>query len=294
MGDRTFRFGVVDGASRTGEQLARTARRVEELGYSTLLIPDTTNTLAVFPAMTAAAMATTTLRIGSFVLNTAVRNPRAVAWEAATVDALSGGRIELGLGTGRSAVDAERLGVPDSTPAERLAHLAESLRVIKDLMAVSEPVGPGAPETAGWGFPPPTQRPHPPILQSGWGPKVLALAAAEADIITFGCPPRTTELALGERVAMVRDAAGDRYADLELSLNLLAVGDELPEWVTRFMGVDLVELARVGSVLVLNGTPEQMADRLLRRREELGISYVTLNGRFVDQFAPAVERLADR
>lgn len=292
MGDRTFRFGVVGGTDRTGEQWVRTARRVEELGYSTLLLPDTTNTIAVFPGMSVAAAATTTLRVGSFVLNMPVRNPRAVALEAATVDALSGGRLELGLGTGRSDEDAGRLGLPVLTPPERLVHLAESLRTIKDLLAVSDPVAPGAPETAGWGFPPALQRPRPPILVSGWGPKMLALAGAEADIVTFGTPPATGESALAERVAMVREAAGPRFDQLELSVNLLAVGDELPEWVRRFMRVDIAELIRAESVVLLTGTHRQMADRLLRWRDELGISYVTINSQFVDQFAPVIELLA--
>ena len=275
----TFRFGVVAGQAGDAAEWAALARRVEDLGYSTLLVPDTLGTLSPLPALAAAATVTRTLRVGSYVLAVPLRTPGTVAREAATLDLLSGGRFELGLGSGRPDVerDAQRLGVSFGSPAERLDLLAETIRTVREQLA--------APET----YP---QAVHVPILVAAAGRRTLALAAREADIVGLALPPDSTEDRLASLVGVVREAAGGRFAELELNLNLFAVGDEPPPWLESRFGIDARRLAASGAPVVLTGTVQQMADTLRRRRDTLGISYVTVNSGFVDQLAPVIERLS--
>ena len=274
MSDRQFRFGVVAADARTAEQWRGLARRVESLGYATLLIPDTTHTLAPLPAAAAAAAATESLHVGSYVLAAALRPPNLVAWEAATLHTVTGGRFELGLGAGRPDAehDAARLGLPATTTAQRVQLLGETLRAVHQRR-----------EQDGGG---------PRLLVAGSGPRVLGLAARYADTIAFGLPPSAGEDQLAEKVRLIRDVAGERAGQIELSLNLLAVGTEAPPWLRQHLGVDVPALLAEGALSVLAGTPLEMADVLLRRRERYGVSYVCTNAAFLDQFTPVVERLA--
>jgi probable F420-dependent oxidoreductase len=299
MADRLFRFGVVAAQARSGEEWAEKARRVEALGYATLAIPDTLGqTLAPFPALTAAAAATRTLRVGTYVIDNDFRNPVVLAKEAATLDLLSGGRLELGLGAGRptAVADNRMLGIPFDPGGTRVARLAESLGIVKALLGGERASAPGPYYAAADASIAPrvVQQPRPPILVAGSGRKLLALAAREADIVALGVSPDETEAAAAEKIGWLREAAGERFTSLELNLNLVAVGREMPRWLAGRLGLDAEQLARIGAISALLGTPDEMCDQLQRRREKLGISYVMVSDELMDALAPVVARLAGR
>ena len=260
--DRIFRFGAVAGLAPGIEEWTGLARRAEDLGYSTLLVPDTTRTLSPFAAIAAAAQATSSLRFGTFVLSVSNREPAVVAWETRTLDMLTGGRFELGLGAGRPDAEADAVGLGRSfgTPGERYMLLTDTIAAVK-------------------------QSVRPRILIAAGGPRMTRLAVEEADIITISAPPQAGEDELKTRIDRIREYAGDRIDQLELSANLIALGDEPPRgWPLQ---VDLS-----GSAAVLRGSVDDMVDTLLRRRDSLGISYVSVNAAYLDQLAPVVERLA--
>jgi probable F420-dependent oxidoreductase len=285
MADRKFRFAVTAGLAPDGQAWVDTALRAEDLGYSTLLIPDTMTTFEPFAALAAAATATEALRVGTFVLPAPFYTPSEVAWRTLTVDVLSGGRFDLGLGAGRPAAEAEVVHRerPFGTPGERVRQLATMIRVVKEELAA-----------AGAGRSPvkPVQRPAPPILLAAAGRRMFELAAREADIVTLALDPRTDEAALVAKAAELRDVAGTRFDDLELNINLGGVGEDFPDFMSRQMGLDPVELVRNGSIAILTGTVEQMAETLRRRRDTAGVSYIAVNAMFMQHLAPVVELLS--
>jgi alkanesulfonate monooxygenase SsuD/methylene tetrahydromethanopterin reductase-like flavin-dependent oxidoreductase (luciferase family) len=214
------------------------------------------------------------------VLCDPLRNPRSVAWEVGSLARLTGGRVELGLGAGRPAAgeDAQRLGLPFGTGPERARRLRESVTLIRGLLDGVEP-----------GFPSAGHRV--PILIAASGPRLLEFAAAAADIIAFGWPPDTDENRAHSVIEPVVAAAGDRAGDIEFATGLIAVGNEQHPWLQR-MGVDPIALAAAGAITVVAGSPRQIADTLLRRRDHLGLSYVTIPSASAEAFAPVVELLA--
>jgi probable F420-dependent oxidoreductase len=265
---RKFRFGAVAAYARSGEEWAATARRVEELGFSSLLCPDTTGTLAPFAALSAAATVTRSLRLGTYVLAAPLRTPGTVAWETRSLNVLSDGRFELGVGAGRpgSEQDAARLGVPFGRAGERIARLEATLDAVRAESDV-------------------------PILLAGTGPRMLALAARRADSIALGLPPLSTDEDLEAKARELREIAGERFDGLELNVNIALVGEDVPAYAASWFGADPKELFRVGAVTALRGTPQEMADTLLRRRDRAGVSYVSVNALFAEQFAPVIELL---
>jgi alkanesulfonate monooxygenase SsuD/methylene tetrahydromethanopterin reductase-like flavin-dependent oxidoreductase (luciferase family) len=270
MTDRAFRFGVVAGQARTGAEWVATARRVEELGYDILLIPDTRFTLAPFPALAAAAAVTTTLHIGTYVLSAPNRSPALVAWEAATLQTLSDGRFELGIGGGRPGGESDAVAVADGygTPAERVRRVAATIEAVREV-----PVPPR-------------------ILVAASRPRMLELAAAEADIVTLGLPPSTMPAELFRTAAELRSRAGDRPIELLSSIAAVApTVDAVPYWVSRQVGGDARAMAAAGGAAFLIGDPDTIAAELLRRREEAGFSYVAVNAMFMDAFEPVLNRL---
>jgi probable F420-dependent oxidoreductase len=296
---RPFRFGVVAAQARSAEDWTDRARRVESLGYSTLLVPDgLRHTLAPVPALAAAAAVTRSLRVGTYVIANDFRNPVLLAKEAATLDLVSGGRFELGIGVGRPAAEEDNrmLGLAFDSGGVRVARLAESLALIEPLLA-------GQPATASGRHyavagaeisPGPVQRPRPPILVAGSGRRLLSLAARTADIVALGLAPTEPEAGAAERVGWLREAAPERFDQLELNLNLMAVGDQVPRWISMQMGLSAAALAEAGAVSALVGSTEQMCDTLLRRRETLGITYVVVGDELMEALAPVVESLAGR
>lgn len=277
--ERAFRFGITNGAVADMASWTDAARRAESLGYATFLMPDTLRTPAPLPALAAAAAATSTLRVGTWVLCDSLRNPRMLAWEVASLDQLSGGRVELGLGAGRpdAEQDARRLDVAYGSPRERIDRLATSVALLRHLLDGGEDGFPGA---AG----------RVPILIAASGPRLLSYAAAHADIIAFGWPPTTTAEQARRLIDQVRDAAALRFGHLELASGLIAVGDEQHPWLQR-MGLTPAALAANDALTVLTGPPRQMADTLLRHRDRLGLSYFTVPAQSAEAFAPVLELL---
>lgn len=281
--------------ARTAEEWVSKARRIEALGYATLVMPDgLRHSLAPLPALAAAATATSTLRVGTYVIANDFRNPVLLAKEAATLDLLSGGRFELGLGAGRPGAEADNrmLGVAFDSGGVRLARLAESLGMLKQLLSGQKATSPG-PHYATLDAeisPQPVQQPLP-ILVAASGKQMLALAAREADIIALGVPPDASEASVVERIDWIREAAGERFAQLELNLNLMAVGQQVPRYVSAQLGLTAESLAQSGSVAALMGSTDAMCETLLGRRERLGISYIMVSDELMEAFAPVVERL---
>jgi probable F420-dependent oxidoreductase len=276
MTDRDFRFGIVTGLAATGAAWAATARRAEDLGYDTLLVPDTLRTLAPFPALAAAAASTLTLRVGTYVLSGPNRTPAMVAWETSTLHLLTDGRFELGLGGGRPGAeqDAAMLGADFGTPGERLRRVAATIDAVREL----RDLGP---------------RP-PPILVAASKPRMLELAAEHADIVALGLPPQSRADELARTVTTLRDLAGSRFDSIELHVNVAAVAespDAVPQWVSRMVGGDPRAMAAAGGIAFLLGTTAQIADLLRRRRDELGISYIAVSAMFMEEFAPVIDHL---
>jgi probable F420-dependent oxidoreductase len=186
--DRPFRFTVQASSPPDGTAASWTAlaRRCEDLGYDVLTVADHfDDQLAPMPAVMAAAAATTTLRVGTMVLSNDYRHPVVLAKEAATIDVLSGGRLELGLGAGWMRTDYEQAGIPFAAATERIDRLAEAVAIVKQLLHGDTCDVDGAHYSVHGlrGTPPPIQRPHPPILIGGGGRRLLTLAAREADIV---------------------------------------------------------------------------------------------------------------
>lgn len=304
-GLRPFRFGVLawKAADRAGWRSL--ACRVESLGYSTLLVGDHVwDQFAPVPALLAAADATSQLRIGSLVLGNDFRHPVVLAKELATLDVLSGGRLEAGIGAGWSTRDYERTGIPFDPPGVRIDRLEEAVAVLEGAWS-------GVPfsfegrhyrVTGLTGSPPPVQQPHPPLLMGGGGPKMLAAAARHADIV--GINPSLRAGVFGERdasmasteqrVAVVRESAGDRIGRIELSMTCHVAsaedgGERLASELRRF-GLDPGQ--RHDSPHVWLGTPEQVADRLVGLRDRLGVSYWVVQQEAFEHTAPVVALLA--
>jgi probable F420-dependent oxidoreductase len=296
---RPFRFGIVTSQVRSADEWVAKARRIESLGYSTMLLPDTAGpTLSPIPALAVAAAATRTLRVGPYVLANDFRNPVLLARESATLDLLSNGRFELGLGAGRPHADEDygKLGIQFDSGGVRVDRLTEALGIVKGLLAGERVTTAGRhyAVTDAEIFPRPVQQPRPPILVAASGRRLLALAAREADIVAVAGRPDESEPAIKEKIDWVREAAGDRFDQIELNVNLMAVGREAHPQALRFLGVDADQLMRSGSPFVLMGTVDRMCDDLLARRERLGVSYVLVGEFFMEALAPVVERLAGR
>jgi len=293
MMHRRFRFGVVAAQAPSSDEWVEKARRIEELGYATLLMPDRLlgPVLSPIPALAIAATTTRSLRLGTFVLPAGWRNPVLLARECATLDFLSGGRFEPGLGAGLGEEDSRRAGFPDEGPAARVSRLAETLGILRGILS-------GEGDVADLRYPLPVQQPRPPILVAAGGKRSLALAAREADIVTLGVRPDRGEEVLAERIGWLRIEAGERFSRLELNINLLAVvgegglQDRVRQRVRGIFGLELNDIIRAGSPFVVSGSTEEMCEQVLGLRERLGISYVTVPDDLMEAFAPVVERLA--
>ena len=174
MSTRPFRFGVHTSDAETGDGWAAAARRYESLGFSTLLLRDHFDQqLAPIVAMTAAACATETLRVGCLVFANDYRHPLVLAKELATLDRLSGGRVEIGLGAGWMAPDYEQAGMPFDAPRDRVSRLEEAVEIIKALFAGKSV------DFSGDHYTITGHEMYPPPAQPG-GPKILIAAGARA------------------------------------------------------------------------------------------------------------------
>lgn len=279
MTARSFRFGVslLNVGSRSAWR-AR-AREVEDLGYDVLQVPDHLGTPAPFPALVAAADVTS-IRLGTYVLNTGVLSPAYLARDVAEVQRLTDGRLELGLGTGYVPGEFEAVGVPFGTGGERLRKLAATLAATRALLAGQ------------------ADQPLPPIMLSGAGERMIQLGGREADIFSFSImagltPGVAPEDAFARRVHVLREAAGDRFDDIELNLFVAAVGDSAAqldlEIIRQASGLGDDQLVQLPGVLV--GSPGEIADRLLRYREEFGTSYISVLEPHLAAFAEVIKHL---
>lgn len=307
-----FRFGVSVRHGRSRAEWMEKARKVEALGYATLTVPDhLTDLVAPMPALISAAEATKTLRIGTNVLNNDLRHPVLVAREAATVDLLTDGRFELGLGAGSLKSEYDEAGFPFDPGATRVERLAESVAIIKRLLNGEQVsfAGRHYRVTGHRIAPPPTQKPHPPILIGGNGRRLLSLAAREADIVGFSgltfrnggaAPPDLSAWRVSgvdERVQFVRQAAGEaRFTRLELNalVQQVVVTDvrrqAAEELSSRWTQLTPDEILQTPYVLI--GTIDQMVEDLQRYRARWGISYYVVHEPYMEAFAPVVARLA--
>ena len=307
---RKFRFGVQASKIGSAKEWREQARKVEALGYSTLFMPDhfIDTQLAPMVGISFAAAVTETLRIGMLVLGNDYKHPAITAKEAATIDLLSDGRLEFGLGAGWQKTDYDAFNLPYDLPGTRIERLGEAIQIIKSAWA------PGAFDFTGKhyriraydGVPKPVQRPHPPILIGGGGRRLLRLAGREADIVGINPNLRAgavtadavkTSLAAQtlEKVGWVREGAGKRFGDIELQIRyfLAAITDDARGFASavapRF---EISADDALGSGIALIGTVDAVCDLLRQRREQWGVSYVVLGDDNFEAFAPVVARLA--
>lgn len=309
---RPFRFGIQLSSAPDAAQWSELARRAEDLGYSALLTPDHFgDQFAPIPALTAAAAATSTLRVGSLVLDNDFKHPAIVAKEAATLDVLSDGRVELGVGAGWMTTDYEASGIPMDSPTVRVERLEEAIDVMKGLFAGGRFSFAGTHYhiTELEGAPHPVQQPHPPLIVGGGGRRVLALAAREADIVGVNPNLKAGQVdataardglapAVDRKVAHVRQAAAGRYDDVEINFLILAcvLTDDrtgVLETIAAPFGLAPHEMAEVP--YVWTGSVDQICEQLIANRERWDASYFVLQGTdAMAAAAPVVARLTGK
>ena len=306
---RPFRFGLQNSRSTSLAAWQETARRAEASGYDILTIADHFgDQLAYAPALTAAALATTTLRIGTMVIDNDFRHPALVAADAATLDLLSEGRFELGLGAGWLAEDYTRTGIPFDRPGVRVDRLIESVRIIKGLLAGQTVTQAGRHYTIADlpGYSGAVQRPHPPIVIGAGGKRMLTFAAQEADIVSV-LPQALrqggvafSELAAGsmaEKVAFLRGVPAERTAppEIHMAVQTVAVTNNWHSLVGEIgQRLQLPPDEVRESPAVLLGTVDELVETLLLRRERFGLSYLTIREPHLAEFAPVMARLAGK
>jgi probable F420-dependent oxidoreductase len=308
---RPIRFGVAAHAVLDADEWRRLAQRVEHLGYATLLLPDHTNPqLAPIPALVAAAAATTTLRVGTQVLCNDLRNPVIAAKEVATLDLLSGGRADWGMGAGWLPADYDGSGIPFDPPGVRVRRLREAVELMRALFD-GHPVehrGEFYRSTGVSGTPRPVQRPHPPLLIGGAQERLLRWAGSVADIVSIGpswqsrqigpYPPSVgIEEGMDQQVRWVAEgaaSAGRALSDLELSVTVMPVvfTDDPGEGFARAgapHGISAADAERAPYILV--GSVEEMAEAIRARHERWGVANWVVPAEVADAFAPVVQRV---
>lgn len=306
---KPFRFGIQAGGPAEARRWSELARKAEDLGVSTLTVADhLDDQLGPIAALTAAACATTTLRVGALVFCNDYRHPVVLAKEAASIDVLSGGRLELGLGAGWMTTDYEQSGIRLDPPGERIDRMVEAITIITGLFG-DGPVdhdGEHYRVTGLEGTPKPVQRPGPPLLIGGGGRRVLRIAARKADIIGINVNlaggvidasvgPDATLDATDQKLAWTREAAGDRFDDLELQVRVhIATVTDDRDALAAVMGpaLGLSPEAALASPHALAGTVDQIVEQLQERRDRWGISYIGLSAASLDEMAPVIARLA--
>jgi probable F420-dependent oxidoreductase len=289
---------------RSATHWREVAQRGESLGYDTLLMPDhITDQLAPVAALTAIADATTPLRVGSFVFDNDYRNPVMLAKEATTLDLLSGGRLEFGIGAGWNTRDYRQLGIPYDTPKVRVDRMEEAVTLIKRLWTEEKVTHEGAYYRVREAtvLPRPTQRPHPPVMIGGGGPRMLRIAAREAQIVAIAPTlnpkggPKLRTITVGSvehRIATLRRSP--RFSELEL--NVIVFDAQVTD-AARSLAYALTSRLKSGLTAIVEtpffmyGSRASLVEDLLARRERLGISYIALPGRAMRAFGPVVAAL---
>jgi probable F420-dependent oxidoreductase len=307
MSYRPMRFATQAGGAPNGQEWIERAKRLETLGYDTLAMPDHMigAAWAAIPALAVAGTVTQKLRVGTLVIDNDFRNPTVFVRECAVVDVLTNGRFELGIGAGWLDRDYQSTGISFDRGRVRVARLAEAVTLLKRLFTEEQVTFAGEyykVERAEC-RPKPVQQPHPPFLIAGGGPDILALAGREANIVAIvpsgiagsgEIPPEKFRLeTMREQIGMVRDAAGARFAQIELSMFLDCT-------LTDDREMTIAELAEKGKVdpdVVRNnayrgiGTLREIRDHIVRVRDAIGITYVCLRGPDVERLGPIVSEL---
>ena len=308
---RPFRFGFsLDGLDGPAE-IATRARRAEDMGYSSVVMTDHFDDRhGPLVAMTAVALATTTLKVGTLVLANDYRHPAVLAKELASLDVVSGGRLEIGIGAGWMASDYEQAGLGFDRPGVRIERLDEAVTVLEGCF------GEGPFDFEGdhykisglESWPKPVQKPRPPLLMAGGGPRMLALAARRADIVGVNpslhsgaidehAGPTATAEATDRKLAVMRETAGDRFDSIELQtrVHLALITDDrhaLASAAAPAFGITAEQALASPHALV--GTVDECVATVEGWRERWGVSYISFMGSSAEAMAPVVERLAGR
>jgi len=322
---KPFRFGVMTAGAATAAEIRDKARTVEALGYHSLLYNDHyagpgpameaanhgPQPIAAIPAVVVSAEVTSTLVVGFRVLAVDYHNPVVLAKELASIDLLSEGRLEIGMGAGWITSEYEAMGIAMDRPGVRIARLGEAIDVVRAAMGdgLVEVHGETGVRASGFeGTPKPVQRPCPPIAVGGGGRKVLELAARKADIVAFNVNNRAGKLSADgtrestadatlEKIGWVREAAGARMDDLELEIGAYfstvtndpkAVAGEL----SGYFGLDVDDVLDHPHALI--GSVDAICDLIRERRERFGFSYITVLDHNAEAFAPIVERMTGK
>jgi probable F420-dependent oxidoreductase len=308
---RPFRFGIQASKASSQKEWTELAKTAESHGFSSLTMPDHfTDQLAPVPALMAAANATKNLRIGALVWDNDYKHPVVLAKELATLDLLSDGRLEIGIGAGWMATDYVQSGMQYDKPGVRIDRFLEGLEIIKRAMTGEKFSFSGKHYTITdyTATPLPVQKPCPPILIGGGGPRVLKLAVQLADIV--GINPSLKDgvvnadtisemsaEAVTEKVDLVKKTAGPRISNIELNIRtfLVNIRDSAEEAISGTANMFKVAPEMVAnSPFALMGPPAKIAEDLLARRERWGFSYVIVGGEDINSFAPVIKILAGK
>ena len=312
---RPFRFLAGVGQIVSGAELATRAVQAEQLGYHAVVVPDhLLDQLSPVVTMATVAAATSTLRVSAFVMNNDLRHPAVLAQDLASIDVLSGGRLDVAIGAGWNKSEYDAIGVPFAPVGVRQARLAESITVLKGLFSGSQFsfAGDYYTITDYIARPVPVQRPHPPFLIGGGGRRTLSLAGAEADIV--GLAPRIqpngsadpkslTLAATREKISWVQAAAGERFQSLELNVypssmwpvtitnDLRGEAGRVVEALRSRTGVALTQEEVIDSPHLFIGSVDRLVEKFLQLREDLGISSIMVGE--IGDLTSVIERLAD-
>ena len=320
---RPFRFAIQAFNSTTRTEWVDLARKVEDLGFSSLHVADhylgpgtmiegtghRVQLMACVPAMTAAAMATSTLRIGSRMACVSYHLPTILTVEMATIDVLSEGRLEIGLGAGWLVNEYQAMGIPFESAGRRIQKLRETAEFMTMAYSSEEEVNYQGEYIQAHGYvatPRPIQRPRPPLMIGGGAPKVLGLAGELADIVSVNFNnsagvvgadsiATSTDEETRKKIGWIKDGAGDRFDQLELETAAYFISIDgrsaiTAEAVMARTGMDREQLRNFPHAAV--GSVDEVCEQLIQQREEYGFSYITVSNAHLDAFAPIVARLA--
>ncbi|MEZ5322119.1 MAG: TIGR03621 family F420-dependent LLM class oxidoreductase [Microthrixaceae bacterium] len=311
---RRFRFGAQLREPLHGRSWAETARQVEEWGYSTLFVPDHLQEHhGPIAVMSAVAAATERLRVGSLVFDNDFRHPMLLAKELATIDAMSGGRVELGIGAGWKREDYDQSGIPMDPPGVRVDRLIEAVEVIRRCFT-GEPFdfeGEHYTIRGATGHPAPATAGGPPLIVAGGGPRMLRFAGRVASIV--GVNPSIHSgvvdtaaardglaAAMDAKFGWVREGAGDRFDELELNawVDVCSVTDDAAGFASAAasaFGLAPEEAAMaLESPMVLVGTVDELCERIEMRRDRWGFSYHVIGNGGIEAFAPIAAAMTGR
>ena len=305
--ERKIRFATQSGGQPTGAEWLARAKRLEDIGYATLSMPDhmVGGAWSNLPALGAAAAVTNRLRLGNLVLDNDFRNPVVLAREFATLDVISNGRVEIGVGAGWFDRDYQSTGISFDRGRVRVARLAEAVTLMKRLFTEDEVSFEGTyyQTTRSECRPKTVQQPRPPFLIAAGGPQILELAGREADIVAViprGAgvrPPAPDDVATSgvlRQIDIVRTAAGARFDQVELSCFVdVTLTDDREKTIAELVEKSKVDPAVVGSSVYRGiGTLDQVREHLVRVRRETGITYFCLRGPHAEELAPVVRDLS--